>query len=508
MNRRSVAAVGLLLLCGAVTVVTAGGKSEPAAAAGGSPMVLKLMRGEHAAQAFKTGTPVLAEIEKRTGVRLQVSGVPSVDWSQKVKTMMATADIPDLLILDQTEAKSFFDSGIFLCVSDNYDKVPNVKRLVDANPQAKKMFSADGKMYTIPQFARVGLTLAQYPMIREDLMKKHGLKSPATFQELSDTLRQLKKLYPDSYPMSCRSGNVVQMFSYAMGSGNGIYFDQDKGNRWTYGPVMPEYKEMLVYLNGLFKDGVLDPDYLSNKQQQWQERMSTGRSFFSYDNHTFFPNFTKALQKQDPNAAFGPMQTFTTSKGMRRSWLYSKYWTSSYAISAKVKDRGAVLKFMNWLYGDEGADVTNFGVEGRDYTKSGNEITIAPALAQKHSADADPWRGYMSDIGAGLLAVAGYVDERTQFAYLSAREKAVVDTINQDPGMRSFMFTPVFNQTELDQLKNLQTKLDTTVGEAAHQFIMGEKPLADFDSWAASIIAAGKVQELEKIYNEAEARTK
>jgi ABC-type glycerol-3-phosphate transport system substrate-binding protein len=485
----------------------AAGTTEKAAGDSGV-MVLKMMRGEHPSQPIRTDSPVLAEIEKKFSIKLQINGVPSADWGQKVRTMMATNDIPDLMVLEQSDAKAFFESGIFVPVSDHFAKMPNLKKLVDKNPEVRKMYSAEGKMYSIPQFARALLTLGQFPMIRQDLMKKHNLKTPTTFGELEQTLEALKKAYPDVYPLTGRTGNILQMFSYAMGAGHDFYYDHDLAKKWVYGPTQPAFKEVVTYLNGLHKKGLLDPDYLSNTAQQWQEKLSTSRGFFSYDNYSFFPNFNRLLQNQDPNAKFAPMQTLVNSQGIRRSWFYPKFWTASYVVSSKVPNLDRTLAYMDWLYSDAGADLTNFGIEGTHYSKNGSEYIVNAELVKKHLADADPWRGYLAALTGGLLGVAGYVDERSQFAFLGSDYKTIYDTVRDDPGMRETIFPPVFNQQELDKLKELRTKLTTLVGQASHQFIMGEKPLSDFDAWVKATLATGTVQEIESIYNTAQSRVK
>lgn len=484
-------------------------EDEDTPAHGIKPMTLRYMLGEHASQPVDPESPIFKEIENKTGVKLIVEAVPGSDYEQKANTLIATGDMPDIMRLSYSVAKNYAASGHFVAISDYFDIMPNYKRLVESDPQQKKLF-IEGKMYTFTVMARHLNRMGRVPMIRMDMIKDLNLKVPDNFDELYEVLKAFKEAHPDSIPWTNRNGtaNLLSAIAFPMGATYNIEYDPDvNGGQWTYGTVRPEFKEVLAYVNKLYKEGILDPDYAVNTPQQWQEKLSSGKSFFYYDNGSFAINFNKALEAEGYKDAFGPLPIMENSKGQRRTWYYEPHWYGTcYVVSSKVEDPENVMRFFDWLYSDEGADVTNFGVEGVHYTKEGDEYVIESSLVEEAMKEADPWRSYMSKLGSGLLCFAPYVDERTQWPFMSDYVKSWYDQWANDEGMIEPVLAPSFTAEELERIKELQTKIDTILTQELDKFIMGELPLDEFDSLVEKAKEAG-VDELVEIYNNAEARS-
>ena len=83
-----------------------------------------------------------------------------------------------------------------------------------------------------------------------------------------------------------RSGTVknIQKVAHMLGSGygdNGIYYDYDvDGGRYVFGPATPEFKNVLS-CQMAYEAGVLDRDYAVTTKQQWEEKLTSGKSFSS-----------------------------------------------------------------------------------------------------------------------------------------------------------------------------------------------------------------------------------
>ena len=77
-----------------------------------------------------------------------------------------------------------------------------------------------------------------------------------------------------------------------------------------------------------------------------------------------------------------------------------------YAISAKVKNPEEVIKLIDWMYVDEGTNLTSFGVEYVDYRLVGGEYQISDATKAKFKDKQDPFRAMQSAFGTGYLGLA------------------------------------------------------------------------------------------------------
>lgn len=472
-------------------------------------LTITIMKGEHPSQPINPDAPIYNEIYKKTGIKVDIQGVPGSDYEQKARTLLATDSMPDVMQIYFNEIREFANTGIFLPISDYLDEyAPNFKRIKEEIPQLKS-FEIDGKLYYFPQLARHMNKMGQVPMIRLDILEELNLDMPEDFDQLYETLKKIKEAYPDVYPFTNRNGtnNLLTCVAYPMGSGAGIYFDKDiDGGRYVYGSVTQDFKEILGYLNKLFEEQILDPDYAVATAQQWQEKLSTGRAFFYYDNPSFAINFNKALQEENPDYRFGPMPIMKNSKGAKRNLFYDSHWyQEGYVISSKTKNPEAVIRLYDWFYSEEGADLLNFGILGTHYTKENGEYKVSQDLIDKSMQQSDPYRAYMGELGAGLLAIAPYIDERNQWPFMADEVKAWYDQWAQDEGMFERTVAPIFTEEEIEKLKELTTKVDTILTNEIDKFIMGERPLDEFDQIAEKAIEAGAL-EIERIYNDALAR--
>ncbi|MDO3412458.1 extracellular solute-binding protein [Saccharibacillus sp. CPCC 101409] len=467
---------------------------------------IRWTRGENPAQAIKENTPVIQEILAKTNVKIDLEPVPGSNYGDKKRVLLASNNIPDVIGIEAGDAAEFGDTGMFLAISDYLDQMPNFQKVMEEHPEIGKLF-VDGKLYSLPITEQFKIQGGKAPMIRADILEELQLEVPASFDDLYTVLKRMKEAYPDSYPFTTRGMSFMDAFSLGMGSGYGMTYD-DANDRYFYGQNKPEFKEVLTYLNRLYSEQLLDPDFAVNTKQNWDEKLSTGRSFFYYDNNSFAVNYNATLQQNAPDAKFDRIPYLTNAAGEAKGWLYPKGWlVDNYAISSKTKNPEAVIAMFDWMYGEEGTRVTNYGVEGETFEIQNGEAEMLPETIEKYKSSSDPARVMMSELGTGLLALAVHVDE-SPIKQLSdpdlvrwGEELTADEGAYYVPGLN-----PAFTAEETDKLKQYTTKT-SPLEEDVVKFIIGTKPLEDFDQWAGQLTDAG-AGEIEKIYNDALNRTK
>lgn len=478
-----------------------------------SPMTLKVMLPDGASQPIVADAPAIKEIFNKTNMKIELQPTPDTNYSEKLQTMLATNNIPDVVRIPKNnllDASPMAKAGMFLAVTDYPDLTPNFKKVMDQNPEIKKLM-VDGKLYGFPVMGKWKVRYGQLPLIREDIMKKLNLQAPTSFDELYQVLKKFKEAYPDTYPLTFRNGiaNFLPYMAFTLGSGYPTYFDPDvEGGKYQYGPAhAADFKPVLAYLNKLYSEKLLDPDYAVNTQQTWQEKLSSGKSLFYYDNNTYALTFTKALQAKEPQAKFEQIRIMKNSKGQTRNYEYPKDWWHLYAISSKVKDPKAAIKFMDWMYSDEGVLATNLGIEGEHYKMEGGNPVVLDSVLKTYLDKKDPFHAMQSALGTGLLAFATYVDERPLVAISPPELDKWSKLMDQDKGYFQNPLDPPFTKEEMDKLKQLKTQVDTSVQQEMDKFIMGTRPLSEYDDYAKQLVSKGAL-DIEKIYNDANARLK
>ncbi|WP_168123156.1 extracellular solute-binding protein [Paenibacillus sp. HB172176] len=463
------------------------------------------MRGENAAQAIMTDTPVIEAIKEQTGVSIDLEPVPGSNYVDKKSALLSTNNIPDIMGVEASEVVKYAETGMFVPISDYLDQMPNFSKIIEENPEIKKLY-VDGKLYSFPITENYKIQGGKGLLIRTDILEKLNLQVPATFDELYDVLKAMKEAYPDSYPFTTRGMSFMDAFSLGMGSGYGMTYD-DESNQYFYGLNKPEFKDVLAYLHKLYEEKLLDPDFAINTKENWDQKLSTGKSFFYYDNNSFAVNYNKALQENDSNAKFDLIPYLKNSAGDIKGWLYPKGWlVDNYVISSKTKNPEAIIKMFDWMYGPEGTLTTNFGIEGETYEMVDGKPSITQATIDKYSNSGDPVRAMMSETGLGLLALAVHVDEGPMVQASSEDLVQWGEELTADPGAYyAPSLDPVFTEEEVEQRKDITSKL-SILQEDVVKFIIGTKSLDDFDAWAKKLTAAGADQ-LEEIYNTALGRS-
>ena len=476
-------------------------------------------------QPLKNFAPAQQEIFKKTNIKLDYQIVPSSSYKDKKSILLGTNNFPDIVYLqNMDDIVTYGSSGIFepLLQYVNEETMPNFYKFWSQYPEMKK-FLLEGELYVFPVVARDESANGFGPVIRIDLLEKHNLATPETFDELLDVLVQLKELYPDSIPWTGRKGTsqLLKTTSYMLGSGydnNGIYYDYDvNSGSYVFGPATENFKAVLSYLNKAYEKGVLDPDFAITTAEQFESKLSSGKSFFFLDNSGFGQNYTKSLRKLDgmEEATMQIIPIPENSFGQRRAVSYAKDIAGRfYAINASAKNKEEIIKLVDWLYSQEGSDISNYGVEGEsfEYNDVGQPEFKKDFVMKYKDAKPSTYYAIYSDLGITKLNFALWAcNTRTWFEIekLAGNWDEVSDEyweiVNNDNAYVQPYIAPPFTTEESERIKNILVDLNTMLEQEYNKYIMGIEPI---DNWDQVIEKAKKMgaRELEQIYNDANDR--
>ncbi|TBL80112.1 extracellular solute-binding protein [Paenibacillus thalictri] len=486
---------------------------------------VRVVFAENPNQPIKNNSIIQQEILKQTNMKLEYEAIPTSNYTDKKKTLIATNNLPDIIQLDKQDLNDFGSTGVFLPLLDYMKKglMPNFKKFWDANPDMVKM-TVDGELYAFPAIARNEAKNGFGPVIRTDLLKKHQLAEPKTFDELLTVLAKLKELYPDSKPWSIRNGTqqLLATSAYMLGSGfnkgNPMYFDKDvEGGKYVFGPASPAFKNVLSYFNKAYKMGVLDTDYATSTQQQWTEKLTSGKSFFFLDNSGFGLNNTRDLRKSQQDATFQVLPIPEYAPGKARANFYATVFTGkTFAISAKAKDPEQLIKLLDWMYSEPASNLMNFGIEGTNYTldEKGQPKFKEDYVAKFKTSTPTPYYALYSDLGCCQLSFTPYyTNTMTQFQVekMTGNWDALNDEywkiVGSDKAYVEPVMDPPLNKQEAARVRELNVTLNTMLDQEYDKFIMGVKKIDEYDAVIKKAREMGAT-ELEKIYNDALARLK
>ena len=446
-------------------------------------------------------TYIFDKLGQILGLKITPMLAPVSTVSQKRTIVLASGDLPDIISANTLlQSNEFAMQGAFEPINPYMDKLPNVSRYFGKDGKyswvAKSFAATDGQLYVFPQVD--SSRLVNHGMLyRKDIFDKHGIEmwdSPETFYQ---ALKKLKELYPDSYPLTSKTGkNIVTNYSLAWGGLRcyDTYYDEET-KLWKYADTAPETKELLDYLHKLYKEGLLDPEFLTNTQPAWTTKMTNGKSFVTYDwigrldmfvEQSTIPGYD--LRYGNP---VGPRQTLITLDQVN---------VGGVSVS-KSKNSELAMKVMDFLYSDAGAELMTCGIRGETFEigEDGFAVYLDPELQAKEKVDIMDLRAKYCMWMAGSYV---RTDHRSCYYKYSERETEAQEWVDKCAGLEPADPVVTFVGDSMSRITDLKTALTKKFEEVMFKYIVGQATGDEaWNKWLAEAKKLGE-DELCKIYND------
>ncbi|WP_135550020.1 extracellular solute-binding protein [Paenibacillus cymbidii] len=419
---------------------------------------------------------VFKELEARTNVNIDWKLVPAEELEQKLNVLVSSGNIPDVMVGPPDMMNKFASKGLFIKLDDLLAKYGQhiMKKMDDENGLIKKMVKNDkGEIYYIPQF-RSEIKYLTASMIQTSVLKELNLKAPATLDELSTTLKAMKAKYPNSYPISKRELGYLTLpiFSAYDVSDD---FRIVKG-QLTYPPYeSPKFKEALKYLSTLYKDNLIDKEYITNTTEIFQQKVKEDKVFFMSDSIEYIPIF-KDMGKQFEGLA--PLKGPYGDQFSIRRPAYNK----ALYVSAKAKDPELIVKWLDYLFTDEGITLTNWGIKGDTYTEENGVRKFADKIVKHEKGGINGARSF----GIFPEYFVHYQILESRASLLSPAEVAGIKAMD---GTYQPLLPPLSGtQEEDDKYAKIMTDVNKYVKEMIDKFIVGKANIdTEYDAYLQTL---------------------
>lgn len=467
------------------------------------PFTLTTLLNDNPGYPEKSNWLFWTELAKRTNVTLKPTVVPLSDYEQKRSVIIGAGDAPFLIPKTYPgQEATFVSSGAILPVSDYVDLMPNYQDKIkkwNLQGDVDTVLQDDGKYYVLPGLHEdvwIDYTFA----IRTDILDELGLQMPKTVDDLYNVLKAMKAAHPDKYPLSDRwsqptpGGAMLQTFGQAFGAGYGggwgyanVSYDT-ASDKFVLTGAMDQYKAMLEYTAKLVKEKLLDPESFTQTDDQANAKFTSGKSFVISTNaqelvNTYRPGLAKAV----PAAKVTKMPVPTGPAGDVKVGLRLE---NGLMISKKARDSKdfvAMMQFVDWLfYSDEGQVFSKWGVEGVTYTRdaAGNfkltkdvdYIGLNPTATKKLNVDFGFANGNFAYGGSTQLLESVFSDEEKEFQKIMTARK----TLPVPP-------PHPLNSEEQEQFSLYEAPLKDYVTQQTLKFILGERPLSEWDKFKTEL---------------------
>lgn len=481
------------------------------------PVEFGLLYRDHPNYPFKEDWSFVQHLADDNNVTFDYETVPLEDMQQKRSVLISSGDAPDIMPATYPgDEVQFIGGGAILPISDYVQYMPNFQQKVadwDLTEEIEAQRQADGKYYMIPGLHEVAKH--QYSVaIRQDLWDEAGLEHPATWDEFAEQLAVIAEENPDlDYAMTDRwsiNGPIEATMSAAApnfgtvagwGYGLGLQWDAEAGT-YEYAGASDEYRSLVQYFADLVADGLLDPEALTQEDDQAKEKFASGQAAAIGSNDQVLLEYRDAFAETgDEDAEIkqivvpgGPAGDFIPGGTRRESGLMFS------AEAAKQDDFLAMLQFVDWLYySDEGLEFAKWGVEGETFEREGDERVLVDEVG---------WGELNPDAPKLLNADFGYYNGVWSIAHGSTEDldKSMMsdEVIEFMDGMNAVkeelpIPPPVqYDEMEQEQAGLQQTTLQDIVMQNTAKFMLGDRPMSEWDAYVAELDGAGMTDYVDR----------
>ena len=418
--------------------------------------------------------PTTTAIEEMTGYHVEYSMLPQDGAEQRLNMELASGADYDILRLDPKFYTNLVGQNAFLPLDDLLAEYGQ-EMLSVISPETWKMGQYNGVTYGIPMMnerANIENTI----VMRKDILDELGLDVPHTLDEFTETLRAVKAAYPDMIPFSASpvTGGAESLYIETIISAFGFYFDwNERDGELVHRVELPEYKEYLAYLKGLYDEGLIDPEIAVNRRVNLDEKFASGTVFAIPSCWNDISTQVPALQANVEGAEVVYLTPLEDAEGNAKIRA-NRYLNTVTAIPRNAKHPEDAIKFMNAKLTEPTFTYITLGTEGETFTKDENGYhPIMPIFSELRN---NAW-WYLNGIREKEYADMWLARTRRVEALGDA-----FDAVNAEYDKYAAI-SPIAEMPTMASVSQYQAACNQMVSDYEIQAVMGIVSLDDMDSF-------------------------
>ena len=444
------------------------------------------------------------EMERRTGVHLEFEMVSSADYQTNFNLMIASGNLADMIYVGASYyaegVDAAIDDGYFLDLTDLVDEyMPNYERIRTSDVQYELLSTTDsgrlGAVYELRQ-SKQGPWLGLW--IRQDWLDDLGLDTPVTFDDYHEVLTAFKNEKGATAPLILNFSGSDGEFGTMSGGLNVLNSWQlDETGKVNFGPYMDAWKEYVTIMHQWYTEGLIDPDFMATDERTADmAKVVTGASGLFAALYTM-PSVYEAAS-EDPNMDLAPVNPPVMNEGDEgHIRLRDSYTSGNTAISADSENWEVALRWLDYLYTEEGALLANYGVEGDTFEFDENG---EPVFTDKILNNENGWT--MTQTVASYLCpsagIANWSDWTRELAGVPEKDQACYDVWSEFSDDWRLPSSVTLTQDESTERAALYADISTIVKEQTAQFISGALDIeSNWDAYISALEASGMERAIE-----------
>ncbi|MCI8602274.1 MAG: extracellular solute-binding protein [Oscillospiraceae bacterium] len=443
------------------------------------------------------------EMERRTGVHIDFQMVAAADRQTNFNLMIASNQLTDLMYAGASYYSqgldAAIDDGYFLDLTDKVDEyMPHYQAIRLSDPNYEIPTKTDsgrlGTVYELRQSKQgpwLGLEM------RKDWLDDIKAEVPETFDEWHDVLTAFKNELGATAPLMLNwSGSDGEIGMMSAGYGVLNNWQLNAEGKVTFGPYTEGWRKYVTTMHQWYTEGLIDPDFMATDvRMPDMTTIITGKAGAFCTLYTM-PSLYEA-SSEDPDMYIIPVNPPVENKGDElHIRLRDSYVSGNTAVSADCENWEIALRWLDYLYTEEGALLANYGIEGDTFTYAADgSIEFTDKISR--NPDGLTASQTVATFLCPSSAVANWSDWTRELGNVPEKDQTsyeVWGSAGEDWRLPSLSLT----QEESVERAALYADIQTHVKEKTAQFISGALDIdANWDSYIAEMEKMGIERAIE-----------
>lgn len=417
--------------------------------------------------------PVAKAITEATGVTLDVSYpvASQGDAKEDVALMIANDEYPDM-IYAKGSATDLYQAGALIDMTDLIEKYgPNIKKMYGAELEKLKWSQDDPGIYQL-SYAGVNqktLTTGGSCQIQWAALKENDYKYPKTLDEYEKMIKSYLAAHPKTEDGLDMIGITMSASDWhwmiTLGNPAGLIADASPDNgQWIiddeynvhYKHVTDEEKEYFKWLCRMYNEGILDPNFATQTDDDYIAKVASGRVVAITDAEWHYSQCEATLVADGKvDQTYVGLPVTLREDQVEKALLYQGTTVGwGIGITKSCEDPVRAIKFLDYLCSDEGQILYHWGIEGENYflDDNGQPYRTDEEVAKAQSdPDYSKNTGIDNYTGFPIYGTGSYSEDG--FPYTPTTKESVIANYNtaEKEGCEAMgfeMLTDMFAQPE------------------------------------------------------------
>ena len=330
--------------------------------------------------------PVAKAITEATGVTLDVSYpvASQGDAKEDVALMIANDEYPDM-IYAKGSATDLYQAGALIDMTDLIEKYgPNIKKMYGAEMEKLKWSQDDPGIYQLSYAGvnRKTLTTGGSCQIQWAALKENDYKYPKTLDEYEKMIKSYLAAHPKTEDGLDMIGITMSASDWhwmiTLGNPAGLIADASPDNgQWIiddeynvhYKHVTDEEKEYFKWLCRMYNEGILDPNFATQTDDDYIAKVASGRVVAITDAEWHYSQCEATLVADGKvDQTYVGLPVTLREDQVEKALLYQGTTVGwGIGITKSCEDPVRAIKFLDYLCSDEGQILYHWGIEGENY---------------------------------------------------------------------------------------------------------------------------------------------